>query len=127
MLRLPLDNAPARLCIANRTAVKAVEAWRRLRPHAGTTRIDLGCGFEALAGERFDLVINATSASLSGELPPPPPGLYAQGALAYDMMYGRATPFPARGACRRRGAVADGLGMLVEQAAESFVCGAACA
>jgi shikimate dehydrogenase len=80
-----------------------------------------GCGFEALAGERFDLVINATSASLSGELPPLPPGLYAAGALAYDMMYGRGhTPFLRAALADGAARVADGLGMLVEQAAESF-------
>ena len=115
-----LDSAPAGLCIANRTAHKAVELARAFTPHAGTTRIE-GCGFEALAGERFDLVINATSASLSGELPPLPPGLYAAGALAYDMMYGRGhTPFLRAALADGAARVADGLGMLDEQAAESF-------
>lgn len=64
-------------------------------------------------------MINATAASLAGDLPPLPEGIYAPGALAYDMMYGRETPFMA--AARAQGArVADGLGMLVEQAAEAF-------
>jgi shikimate dehydrogenase len=115
-----LDSAPARLCIANRTRHKAVELAQGFAVHAGTTRID-GYGFEALAGERFDLVINATAASLSGELPPLPPGLYADGALAYDMMYGRGqTPFLRAALADGAARVADGLGMLVEQAAESF-------
>ena len=115
-----LDSAPARLCIANRTPHKAVELAQGFAPHAGTTRID-GCGFDVLAGERFDLVINATAASLSGELPPLPPGLYADGALAYDMMYGRGhTPFLRAALADGAARVADGLGMLVEQAAESF-------
>lgn len=115
-----LDTAPADLCIANRTAHKAVELAQAFAAHAGTVRIE-GCGFEALADQRFDLVINATSASLSGELPPLPPGLYAQGALAYDMMYGRGhTPFLRAALADGAARVADGLGMLVEQAAESF-------
>ena len=115
-----LDTAPADLCIANRTAHKAVELAQAFAAHAGTVRIE-GCGFEALADQRFDLVINATSASLSGELPPLPPGLYAQGALAYDMMYGRGhTPFLRAALADGAARVADGLGMLVEQAAKSF-------
>ena len=73
-----------------------------------------------MPGKQFDLVINATSSGLSDELPPLPDGLFKPGALAYDMMYGRETPFMAF--ARKQGAavVADGLGMLVEQAAEAF-------
>ena len=70
---------------------------------------------------RFDVIVNATSASLSGEAPALPPGVFAHGSLAYDMVYGKGeTPFLA--AARTAGAarLADGLGMLVEQAAESF-------
>jgi shikimate dehydrogenase len=77
------------------------------------------CGNEVLKGRRFDLVINATSAGLTGTMPALPDDVFAPGALAYDMVYGKVTPFmqfaQARGA-----QVADGLGMLVEQAAESF-------
>jgi shikimate dehydrogenase len=68
------------------------------------------------------VVINATSASLSDAAPDLPAGLYAPGSLAYDMMYGKGdTPFMR--AAREQGAarLADGLGMLVEQAAESFL------
>lgn len=69
--------------------------------------------------KQYDLVINTTSLGLSGEMPPLPPGIFAPGALAYDMMYGRETPFMKF--ARMHGArVADGLGMLVEQAAEAF-------
>ena len=64
---------------------------------------------------------NATAASLADELPPLPPGLYAEGALAYDMMYARApTRFMRAALADGAARVADGLGMLVEQAAESF-------
>jgi shikimate dehydrogenase len=70
--------------------------------------------------KQFDLIINATSSSLSNEMPPLPPDIFAPGCLAYDMMYGRETPFMKF--AREHGAaiVSDGLGMLVEQAAESF-------
>ena len=105
---------PAQLVIANRTADKARTLAARFE---GTT----GCGYEGLDGTAFDLVVNATSAGLAGELPALPAArkLFAPGALAYDMVYGRDTPFLfyARAAEVR---TSDGAGMLVEQAAESF-------
>ena len=109
-----LAAQPAALFIANRTVDKALDLAKQF---SGST----GCAFPDLAGQTFDLVINATSASLSGELPPLPAGLFAPGSLAYDMMYGQGrTPFltfaQEQGAAR----LADGLGMLVEQAAEAF-------
>jgi shikimate dehydrogenase len=106
---------PARLVVANRTAAKARALAARFE---GTT----GCGYDGLAGATFDLVVNATSAGLVGELPPLPSAreLFAPGALAYEMVYGRETPFLsyARAAEVR---TSDGAGMLVEQAAESFL------
>jgi shikimate dehydrogenase len=72
-------------------------------------------------GESFDLVINATSASLSGQALALPAGLYAPGALAYDMMYGKGdTPFMTQARDQGAAICSDGLGMLVEQAAEAF-------
>jgi shikimate dehydrogenase len=112
-----LETQPALLCLANRTAAKATGLAQQFAA-LGPIR---GCGFTALAGEAFDVVINATAASLSGEVPPLPDGIFAADALAYDMMYGQGdTPFLAE--ARRRGVrhLADGLGMLVEQAAEAF-------
>lgn len=110
-----LDEEPALLFIANRTPERA-EALAARFAALGPVR---GGGYEALGGQRFDLVINATSASLEDALPPLPESVFAPGALAYDMMYGRQTPFMAF--AREHGARAcDGLGMLVEQAAESF-------
>ena len=115
-----LDSRPARLTIANRTVAKAEALAALLAARAGDCVLD-ACGFDALAGRRFDLVINATAASLADELPPLPPGLYAEGALAYDMMYARApTRFMRAALADGAARVADGLGMLVEQAAESF-------
>jgi shikimate dehydrogenase len=109
----PLREAGAAvLTIANRAVARAEQLAKRF---PGTN----ASSYEALAGQAFDLVINSTSAGLAGEMPPLPPGLFLPGALAYDMVYGRDTPFLAF--ARAAGAEArDGLGMLVEQAAESF-------
>jgi shikimate dehydrogenase len=105
-----------RLTIANRTVSKALE----LRQHLGGFSNVEACGFDALAGSQFDLVINATSAGLDGEAPPISKGVFAPGAFAYEMVYGRVTPFMTlAGNCGAR--VADGLGMLVEQAAVVFI------
>ena len=112
-----LGEKPASLRIANRSAEKAqtlADAFADLAPlEAGS--------FGETAGQGFDVLINATSASLSGAALPLPSGIFAVGSLAYDMMYGKGeTPFLQQ--AREQGAVhlADGLGMLVEQAAEAF-------
>jgi shikimate dehydrogenase len=124
---LPLLAArPAALTLANRTAHRAealVLEFEGLAARAAGTDVPLGsCGFGALAGMQFDLVINATSASLEDEAPPLPPGLHAPGGLAYDMMYGRGlTPFLRAAKSDGAARLADGLGMLVEQAAEAFL------
>lgn len=111
------EVGPARLVIANRTAERARELAQLF---AGTVPL-AGCGFEALAGQRFDVVINGTAASLQGELPPLPDGILAEGAVCYDMMYGaRPTAFMAWAATHGAARAVDGLGMLVEQAAQSF-------
>ncbi len=102
------------LTIANRTAKKAVELANSCSGSAVR-----GGSYEDLIGQQFDVVINATSAGLTDSAVPLPEGIFAPNALAYDMMYGRETPFMAF--ARQQGAtVADGLGMLVEQAAEAF-------
>jgi shikimate dehydrogenase len=107
-----LDQSPAEFVIANRTVGRAQELAELFG------RGVVACGFDAV-DTPFDLVINATAASLAGELPPLSPRIFTADTLAYDMMYGRDTPFlvfaHAHGA-----ATADGLGMLVEQAAEAF-------
>lgn len=107
-----LEENPLCLMVVNRTPAKAIA----LQENFGAIE---GGGYEALEGRQFDIVINATSSSLGNELPPLPESVFTAGALAYDMMYGRETPFMAF--ARAHGAsVADGLGMLVEQAAEAF-------
>ena len=113
-----LAAQPASLAIANISVDKAHELADGV---ADLGRVE-ALGFPDLAGRQFDVVINATSASLSGATLPLPSGLYAPGSLAYEMMYGKdETPFMAQ--ARNDGAAhwVDGLGMLVEQAAEAFV------
>jgi shikimate dehydrogenase len=113
-----LDERPAWLAIANRTIDKARALAQRFATHAIGVR---GGGYDAFASEQFDLVINATSASLDRQLPPLPAHAFAPGALAYDMVYGEAArPFHAHALALGASRVVDGLGMLVEQAAESF-------
>jgi shikimate dehydrogenase len=112
-----LQEQPAVLTLANRTEEKA---FRLALEFAGqATTLPEACGFGQLTGKTFDLVINATSAGLSDTALPLPSRLFAPRGLAYEMVYGRQTPFiqqaKAEG-CR----FADGLGMLVEQAAEAF-------
>jgi shikimate dehydrogenase len=107
-----LDQQPAALVIANRTVSRAQELAQLFG------RGVAACGFDEV-DTPYDVVINATAASLAGELPPLSPRIFGAGTLAYDMMYGRDTPFIVF--ARSHGAAtADGLGMLVEQAAEAF-------
>ena len=107
-----LEQQPAALVIANRTVSRAEELAELFG------RGVRACGFD-VADTPFDLVINATAASLAGDLPPLSPRVFTADTLAYDMMYGRDTPF--LDFARAHGArTADGLGMLVEQAAEAF-------
>lgn len=115
ILRKTIDG----LWIDNRSVEKD-EALVKEFVDLATTSVE-ALSFEVLAEQQpFDAVINATSASLSGELPPLPEGLFAEGAWAYDLMYAaQPTPF-MQWAAAHGARVADGLGMLVEQAAESF-------
>jgi shikimate dehydrogenase len=112
-----LQHQPRMLMIVNRSRPRATELQERFSRYGAV----MSCDYADLRGQQFDLVINSTSASLKGQLPALPPGIFAEGALAYDMMYGTGhTPFlqfaQEQGAAR----FVDGLGMLVEQAAESF-------
>ncbi|MDN3521185.1 shikimate dehydrogenase [Halomonas ramblicola] len=110
-----LAERPASLFVANRTAAKACALAADFRDLGAIA----GGGFDAVAGP-FDLVINGTSASLAGDLPPLPDDLFAAAASAYDMMYGAQPTVFLRWAAERGARGVDGLGMLVEQAAESF-------
>ena len=114
-----LEAKPAELVIANRDVAKAQALAAQV---AGRGAV-VACGYADLeAMGRFDLVVNATSASLTGDLPPVPPSIFRPEGMAYELAYGkRLTPFLrlARNAGVRN--IADGVGMLVEQAAEAFL------
>ena len=113
-----LDCAPASIAIANRTARRAVDLARDFASRGSVRAI----AFDDLNDADFDLVINATAAGLAGELPPLPRSLIAETTVCYDMMYDLAAPTAFVAWARASGAAQtrDGLGMLVEQAAESF-------
>ena len=122
-----LREAPAEIVIANRTPARAAAllplfAEQVKHVAEGKKKVSLrACGFEALPGQQFDWVINGTSASLQGSLPPLPADLLAAKAWCYDLMYAdEATPFCRWAETHGAGRAIDGLGMLVEQAAESF-------
>jgi len=117
VLRPLLAERPASVVIGNRTAAKAVE----LAASAAGFGAVKGCGLPELAGRRFDLVINGTAAGLGGEVPAIPDDCLADGGWVYDMMYGaEPTAFVRWGLAHGAAKALDGLGMLVEQAAESF-------
>jgi shikimate dehydrogenase len=125
---MPTQQTPTQIVLANRTPAKAAEIINERDFQLIAARIDstkpsattlTACSYEELVGLKFDVIINATSAGLTDSEVPLPAGIFAPDALAYDMMYGRETPFMKF--AREQGAtVADGLGMLVEQAAEAF-------
>jgi shikimate dehydrogenase len=110
-------QAPARLCITNRTAARAEEIRFKFSEDMQMEVLSL----KYLAGQTFDVIINGTSASLKGEMLSLPEGILAPGSCCYDMVYGDEDTIFMRWA-RVQGAryILDGLGMLVEQAAESF-------
>lgn len=113
-----LEEQPQHIIIANRTVDKALQLAKGFAEFGYL----LGCGFDMLDEQQFDVIISGTSASLQGELPPLPDCLInADGStVCYDMLYG-AEPTPFMQWAAERGAkVSDGLGMLVGQAAESF-------
>ena len=112
-----LAQAPELLLLANRTASKAQQLAQRL-DHPG--RVEW-CGLEDLEGRTFDLIINATAAGLDAAVPALPEGLLEPGGWVYDLMYAsQPTAFVRWGEKQQAGQCLDGLGMLVEQAAESF-------
>lgn len=112
-----LKQNPSSLFIANRSPDRAKDLALDFSD-AGEVQ---GGGYDAIAELKFDVVINATAASLQGELPPLPDALLNDNASCYDMMYSaKPTPFMLWATEHNAEKVLDGLGMLVEQAAESF-------
>jgi shikimate dehydrogenase len=113
-----LAQRPSRLFIGNRTPERAEQLAAAFTDLGDVA----GCGFDALSGLSFDIVINATAAGLQGDVPELPDSVIATHSCCYDMMYGSEPTAFVRHA-QQRGAKSsfDGLGMLVEQAAESFL------
>jgi shikimate dehydrogenase len=113
-----LEHRPAALVIANRTVATAEALVQQFAPLGGEGVVS-ACGFAGIEGG-FDIVINATSASLQADLPPVAPSVFHQGTLALDMMYAKDPTVFMRFAQAQGATARDGLGMLVEQAAEAF-------
>jgi shikimate dehydrogenase len=113
-----LEHRPAQLVIANRTVATA-QALAEQFAALGGEGVVSACGYDEIDGA-FDIVINATSASLSAELPPVSPSVFAPGSLAFDMMYAASPTVFLQFAGQHGARLRDGLGMLVEQAAEAF-------
>ena len=112
-----LEEQPARLVIANRTAAKALALAQELSALGPVA----GCGLESLAGQRFEVILNGTAAGLQDRVPAIPDDCLVPGGVIYDMMYSdQPTAFVRWGHGHGAGLALDGLGMLVEQAAESF-------
>jgi shikimate dehydrogenase len=113
-----MERDLSRVVIANRTAERA----RKLAAEFSDLGEISGCGFAEIEGPPYDLIINATSASLQGEMPPLPAGLVCEESICYDMAYGRGhTPFTLWAKSLHAARTTKGWGMLVEQAAESFL------
>ena len=116
LLPLLAEN-PARLVVANRTVATAQALAAMVAAHGSVQAM----AYPELQGQAFDVVFNATSASLRAELPPLPASVFAPGCLAYDLAYGKGlTPFLLLARSAGAEQLADGVGMLVEQAAEAF-------
>jgi shikimate dehydrogenase len=114
-----LAQKPSRLVIVNRTPAKAIDLAAQFDLFGTVT----GGGYELLANRdnSFNLIINATASSLQGKLPPLPEGILHSSGWVYDMMYGNEpTAFMKWGQTQGAEQSLDGLGMLVEQAAEAF-------
>ncbi|MGH8829870.1 MAG: shikimate dehydrogenase [Polaromonas sp.] len=112
-----LAAQPAQLVIANRTLDKAEGLAAQLAAQGPV----VACGYQSLGHQPFDIVLNATSASLRGELPPVPASVFAPNGLAYELAYGKGlTPFLRLASNAGIKRLADGVGMLAEQAAEAF-------
>jgi shikimate dehydrogenase len=119
-LGLFLAEEPAELVLAHRSPDQAAALCAA---HAGNSAL-IAADYASLAEERgsgYDIVVNATSASLFGQLPPIPASVFRPGGLAYELAYGKGlTPFLRLAKAAGVGKIADGVGMLVEQAAEAF-------
>ncbi|MEE9397351.1 MAG: shikimate dehydrogenase [Methylococcales bacterium] len=113
-----LEQKPSKIVIANRTIEKAIALASQFTDFGPVS----GCGYDALGETRFDLILNATAASLQNDLPPLPDGCLKSVGYCYDLAYGsQPTPFVRWGNEHHAKISTDGIGMLVEQAAEAFL------
>ncbi len=116
-----LAQGPAEVLIVNRTVAKAEELAALAHQHQSGLLPVRGVAYADVGAQSFDVVFNATSASLTGELPPLPARVFAPGCLAYELAYGKGlTPFLKLAQQAGVTRLADGVGMLAEQAAEAF-------
>lgn len=114
-----MRQLPAHIVIANRTVEKAITLSGEFT-QLGTIK---GCSYDEIKNDQFDLILNATSASLTGELPPLSDYMLTEQGYCYDLAYGnQPTVFVLWGRSQQAEKSLDGLGMLVEQAAEAFYC-----
>ena len=112
-----MEQSPSSIVIANRTVEKAITLSTEFSQLGEIS----GSGYDAIKNQQFDLILNATSASLTGELPPLADTILAKNGCCYDLAYGnKPTPFVNWGKSHGAEKSLDGLGMLVEQAAEAF-------
>ena len=112
-----LQEKPSSITIANRTIPKATQLANDFATYGDIE----GCGFDNLDNDNFDIVINATSASLSNELPPVPNQIVTANSICYDLAYSdEPTPFLLWAQSQGVTYCFDGIGMLIEQAAESY-------
>lgn len=123
VLEALLEQQPTSLLITNRTQSKAEQLAQDFSDLARINNCQLtACGLDEIDEKNFDIVINGTSASLKGDLPPLPTSIFKKNSCSYDMMYAaQATPFMQWSSDHGAEKIYDGLGMLVEQAAESFL------
>lgn len=117
ILEMLLNKKPQHICIVNRTQSKAQNLVELFTDLGKVT----ACGYNELGHQSFDLIINATAASLHGDLPPLPDNLLTENGYCYDLAYAlEPTPFVQWGRVHGARISVDGIGMLVEQAAEAF-------
>lgn len=114
-----LEQGPGAIVIANRTRATADALAEQFASHAAHAGQVSACGFDGIEGV-FDVIVNATSASLAASMPPVPASAFGPDTLAVDIMYGAAPSQFMEFAALHGAGVRDGLGMLVEQAAEAF-------
>ncbi len=112
-----LEENPNSLIVVNRTTSKATELANEFSSFGNIK----GCGYEELGGNKFDLLINATSASLNNDVPPVPNSVVDSNSICYDLAYSdKPTSFLNWAVSQNVQQYFDGIGMLIEQAAESY-------